>query len=63
MAFNMPLWKTYTTQQALSFGRPKIWLRINHTILKVKNCGSYHSCFEERNLKQTVLINDLVETT
>ena len=41
MALNIPLRKTNTRQQALSFHGPKIWTKIGHNMKNIKTTASF----------------------
>ena len=62
MALDIPLWKTNTWQQALSFAGQKIWDKISQCY-KCKNYRFFYTYSEEWHFKQTVQLNNVVKQT
>ena len=54
MALDIPLRKTNTGQQTLSFVQTKIWTKLGDSTKKVKTIASFTPCWEEINSKQTL---------
>ena len=46
MAFDIPLQKTNTEQQALTFLWPKIWAKISHNTKSVKTMACFPNALE-----------------